>query len=235
LSLAIDIRNLRFKYPKSTADCLSIQKFQVETGERVFVHGPSGCGKSTLLGLIGGVLLADEGEVEILGQHLSTLSLAARDQFRADHIGFIFQQFNLIPYLSVMDNVLLPCRFSDRRLKQTLNNGNTLQAQAMRLMTHLEIDQLKHHSVLELSVGQQQRVAAARALIGNPQIVIADEPTSSLDANRQSAFLELLARECAATGATLVFVSHDRRLVQYFDREISLPSINQAAFTEAML
>lgn len=229
MSLAIDIRALRFRYPGAAGDCLDIEAFQAEAGERVFLHGPSGSGKSTLLGLVGGVLQAQQGSLELLGHDLSRLRPAARDKLRADHIGFIFQQFNLIPYLSVMDNILLPCRFSLRRQRRASEDeGTSLREQALRLLSHLQLDGIEQVAVTRLSVGQQQRVAAARALIGKPEIVIADEPTSALDADRQTAFLDLLLQECDAANATLLFVSHDRRLARQFHREISLPSINSA-------
>ncbi|MDP2246713.1 MAG: ABC transporter ATP-binding protein [Nitrosomonadales bacterium] len=233
MSSAIDIRGLHFRYPGAPNNCLEIEAFQAEAGERVFLYGPSGSGKSTLLGLIGGVLQAQQGSLELLGNDLSSLRPAARDRLRADHIGFIFQQFNLIPYLSVMDNVLLPCRFSARRRHRTLADSISLQEQALRLLSHLQLYGIEHVPVTRLSVGQQQRVAAARALIGKPEIVIADEPTSSLDADRQTAFLDLLLQECGDVDATLLFVSHDRRLAQHFHREIALPSINGAVVEEA--
>ncbi len=235
MALAIDIRDLRYRYPKAAGDCLDIESFQVEAGERVFLYGPSGCGKSTLLGLIGGVLQAQQGKLELLGNDLVHLRPVVRDRLRADYIGFIFQQFNLIPYLSVTDNVLLPCRFSARRRQQAVIGGYSLQEQTHRLLSHLEINDIEHVPVIQLSVGQQQRVAAARALIGKPQIVIADEPTSALDADRQAAFLDLLVRECDDAHATLIFVSHDRRLARHFHREVALTSINRAVSAEVLL
>jgi len=167
------------------------------------------------------------GRVSVLGQNLGALSGAQRDHFRADHVGFIFQMFNLIPYLSVLENVALPCGFSKRRASRT--NGN-VRREAMRLLEHLDLagPELLERPVTELSVGQQQRVAAARALIGAPELVIADEPTSSLDADRRAAFLELLFRECAREDATLIFVSHDAGLAQRFDRTIELAAVNRA-------
>lgn len=228
----IGIADLAFRWPTGTADCLDIPAFDIAAGERVFLYGPSGSGKSTLLGLLGGVLLPQRGSLRILDTELTALSAAARDRFRADHIGFLFQQFNLIPYLSVMENVLLPCRFSRRRQERATGNGAP-RDEAARLLAHLDIgDDLAHRPVTQLSVGQQQRVAAARALIGRPEIVIADEPTSALDAERQVAFLDLLARECRDAGSTLVFVSHDHRLAAGFDREVALPALNRGCAAE---
>jgi putative ABC transport system ATP-binding protein len=230
----IEIADLVFRYPGAAQACLDIPEFRAETGDRIFFYGPSGSGKSTLLGLLGGVLVAERGAIRMLGCDLANMRPAARDHLRADHIGFIFQQFNLIPYLSVIDNVLLPCRFSGRRLAQALTGGNTLRKEAERLLAHLDLGAgLWNRPVTRLSVGQQQRVAAARALIGRPEIVIADEPTSALDADRQIAFLELLLHECAEVNATLLFVSHDRRLASSFNREIALPEINRAQSGEA--
>jgi putative ABC transport system ATP-binding protein len=225
----IRIENLAFRYPKADSVCLDIRELHADAGDRIFLYGPSGSGKSTLLGLLGGVLTPQRGTISLLGHELTQMSPSARDRLRADHIGFVFQQFNLIPYLSVTDNVLLSCRFSARRHARALASGNTLHAEAARLLDHLDIAPgLRHRRVTQLSVGQQQRVAAARALIGGPEIVIADEPTSALDAERQLAFLDLLSRECIAANSTLLFVSHDRRLASGFTREIALPSLNRA-------
>jgi putative ABC transport system ATP-binding protein len=225
----IRIHDLLFRWPAASRPCLDIPALEIGGGEHVFLHGPSGSGKSTLLGLLGGVLTPERGTLSLLGHELTRMSPTARDRLRADHIGFLFQQFNLIPYLSVTDNVLLPCRFSSRRHERALASSSTLHAEAERLLDHLDIaPALRNRAVTQLSVGQQQRVAAARALIGRPEIVIADEPTSALDAERQAAFLDLLARECRAASATLLFVSHDRRLAAGFSREIALPSINRA-------
>ncbi len=226
----IRIDDLLFRWPGEGKPCLDIAAFHVAAEERVFLHGPSGCGKSTLLGLLGGVLTPQRGGLEVLGSELTRLSPSMRDRFRADHVGFVFQQFNLIPYLSVLDNVLLPCRFSVRRRTRALAAGSSLAGEAARLLDHLDLPgALQRRPATALSVGQQQRVALARALIGRPEIVIADEPTSALDGDRQAAFLDLLERECAAAGSTLLFVSHDRRLAAGFDREIALPDINRTA------
>ncbi len=224
------IENLRFRWADDADFCLDIPFFEAQAGERIFLHGPSGSGKSTLLGLLGGVLVPQRGRLQLLGNELTQLRPAARDRFRADHVGFLFQLFNLIPYLSVVDNVLLSCRFSARRLARATTAGNSPTAEAQRLLTQLDLDPALHaRQVTRLSVGQQQRVAAARALIGQPEVVIADEPTSALDAERQGAFLELLRDECERSGSTLLFVSHDRRLAAGFDRELSLPTLGASS------
>lgn len=164
--------------------------------------------------------------MSILGETVSSFSQGQRDRFRADHIGYIFQQFNLLPYLSVIDNVLLPCQFSSLRKN---NVKQSLEQEAKHLLERLHLPKDKIHSpVIDLSIGQQQRVAAARALIGHPELLIADEPTSALDHDNRAAFIELLMEEATQANTTLVFVSHDPTLESFFDRTIDLPNINQA-------
>jgi putative ABC transport system ATP-binding protein len=229
---AVTLRGLRFRWPHTAADCLAIDEFTLAAGERVFLRGPSGSGKSTLLSLVGGVIAPQAGSVAVAGQRLADLSAAACDRFRADHIGFIFQLFNLLPYLSARDNILLPCRFSARRRARLEAGGTTAALEAQRLAARLDLAaDVLDRPAAQLSVGQQQRVAAARALIGRPALVVADEPTSALDADRQQAFLDLLLSECRAAAAALLFVSHDVRLAQHFDRVLDLAQINRAAPT----
>jgi putative ABC transport system ATP-binding protein len=208
---------------------LAIERFTVARGERVFLKGPSGSGKSTLLGLIGGVLTPRSGTVRLIGTRLSDLDASGRDRFRGEHLGFIFQMFNLIPYLTVRENVLLPLQFSSARRRRVSNVDPSYEA--LRLLEALGLagNGLLERPVTQLSIGQQQRVAAARALIGRPDIVIADEPTSALDADTRDGFLELLINECQACGTTLLFVSHDSSLSTRFDRSIAMSEINRTA------
>jgi putative ABC transport system ATP-binding protein len=227
---AVVLNGVVYRWPGAARPCLDIPAFTLAAGERLFLHGPSGSGKSTLLSLIGGVILPEAGTVSVLGADLPALSGRARDRHRADHIGFIFQQFNLIPYLSAADNITLPCRFSPERAQR----AGPIEPAIARLAGHLDLPQdLLAQPAGQLSVGQQQRVAAARALIGRPTLVIADEPTSALDADRQAAFLRLLLEECADAGAALLFVSHDMRLAENFDRVESLGEINRVAGVSA--
>jgi putative ABC transport system ATP-binding protein len=228
--LVIDLSNLAFHWQPDAPTVLAIDTLQVDAGECLFIKGPSGSGKSTLLSLLSGVTTASSGTVRVMDQDLGQLGSVQRDHFRADHIGYIFQMFNLIPYLSVINNVLLPCRFSESRRQKALARGNGLEAEARRLLQHLDMDhpELLRRSVTTLSVGQQQRVAAARALMGSPEVLIADEPTSSLDADRRESFIHLLFDECRESGATLIFVSHDATLQFLFDRAIDLAEINRA-------
>jgi putative ABC transport system ATP-binding protein len=221
------ITDLVYRWPRQATPCLDSPRFELSRGERVFLHGPSGSGKSTLLGLLGGVAAPQSGRIELLAQDLAQLGAHARDRFRADHIGFLFQQFNLLPWLSAIDNVLLPCTFSVRRKHRAEPDPRRA---AEILLDQLDLErELWRKPAGELSVGQQQRVAAARALIGRPEILIADEPTSALDAERQQIFIDLLLRETASVGASLVFVSHDQRLAAHFDRVVALHELNHAA------
>ncbi len=226
----IEIADLRFAWKRGAQPVLNIASLEINRGERVFLRGPSGSGKSTLLNLLAGVTTPQSGMLKVLGQELSALGSAQRDHFRAHHIGFIFQMFNLIPYLSVVENVTLPCLFSSKRKHKVLAQANSLEHEAIRLLDHLDMadSDVLHKPVNELSVGQQQRVAAARALIGAPELVIADEPTSSLDADRRTAFIDLLFRECDSANATLIFVSHDNSLEAPFQRTIEFEQLNNA-------
>jgi putative ABC transport system ATP-binding protein len=221
---AIHLQDVSFAYERKTP-LLRIEELLIEEGARVFLYGPSGSGKTTLLGIIAGVLRADEGSVRVLGKNLSRLSAAARDRHRGAEIGYIFQSFNLIRYLSVRDNIALPCQVHARRMKRI--TASTLGGEVSRIAKRLDLEECLHRPVTKLSRGQQQRVAIARAVIGAPRLVIADEPTSSLDRNRQEGFLRLLIEVCNEARATLVFVSHDDSLMARFEHQISVTEINQ--------
>jgi putative ABC transport system ATP-binding protein len=227
----IEVKGLRFAWPRAGRSCLEIEGFNVGAGEAVFLHGPSGSGKSTLLGLLAGVLVPASGQVSLMGTEWASLAPSRRDALRADHVGYVFQQFNLLPYLSVLDNALLPLRFSAlRRTRARKSAGGDGADAARQLLREVGLaDALHGRAAGALSVGQQQRVAAARALVGRPELVIADEPTSALDASRRDGFVELLLRECRAASSALVFVSHDLALAARFDRTIALHAINRAA------
>lgn len=228
-SPAIRLARAEFAYGDGVP-VVDIAELEVARGERLFVEGPSGSGKSTLLCLVAGILTPTGGTVDVLGESLSALGAAARDRFRAEKIGFVFQMFNLLPYLSLVDNVVLPCHFSRARAAVALRNSATLGDEAGRLLERLGlgVDALGGRRVTELSIGQQQRVAVARALIGRPPLVVADEPTSAMDATARVAFVELLLEECAIAGSTVVFVSHDPSLASSFERRVSMTEINAA-------
>lgn len=228
-SPAIRLARIEFAYGGGVP-IVDIGEFEVARGERLFVEGPSGSGKSTLLCLVAGILTPTRGSVDVLGESVSALGAAARDRFRAEKIGFVFQMFNLLPYLSLVDNVVLPCHFSRARAAVALQNSATLRDEAVRLLERLGLgaSALGGRRVTELSIGQQQRVAVARALIGRPPLVMADEPTSAMDSTARIAFVELLLEECAIAGSTVVFVSHDPSLAASFERSVSMTEINAA-------
>jgi len=227
---ALSIEALTFCWPGADTPIVSIEQFSLSAGERVFMAGPSGSGKSTLLGLIAGTLKPQQGRIAIAGIDSAGLSQRRRDRLRADHIGVVFQQFNLLPFLSALDNVLLVARFSKRRAARAAARDGSVQAQAQRLLKSLGLDgELIQRAAANLSVGQQQRVAAARALLGAPELVLADEPTSALDTELRRDFIDLLLAESAAAGSALLFVSHDRGLEPLFDRSVDLLTLQNGA------
>lgn len=230
----VTMEDVSFTWPAGERPVLDIAQFSIAQGERVFLRGPSGSGKTTLLSLIGAVLSPQSGKIVIDGVSLDTLRRGQRDQFRADRIGLVFQQFNLLPFLSVSDNIQLPCRFSKQRKQRACQSGLSLNEETDRLLQamHLSPSEVRNQIANKLSVGQQQRVAVARALIGHPPLIIADEPTSALDSDTQQAFLDLLFREIESAGATLLFVSHDIALADKFDRIVDLRELNAAAINE---
>jgi putative ABC transport system ATP-binding protein len=177
------------------------------------------------LEILAGILKAQEGRVQILGQDLSAMSDKHRDQFRASHLGYIFQSFNLIPYLSVEENIELPYHLSAERRARVKDDDARRTVQ--NLCERLGISHLLEKRVTELSIGQQQRVAVARALFGRPDLILADEPTSSLDMDHRERFLKLLFELCDQHGTTVLFVSHDRSIQHLFTRSVSLESVNQ--------
>jgi putative ABC transport system ATP-binding protein len=222
--LLLEVQGLRFRWPRAQADTLAIEHFGMQRGETVFLRGPSGSGKSTLLSLLAGVLLASEGRVALMGRDWRAMSAAARDAWRAEHVGYIFQQFNLLPYRSALENALLPLRFSPARAARAPD----AKAQAALMFEQMGLagaDWLRPAG--ELSVGQQQRVAAVRALIGAPALVVADEPTSALDEPLRDQFMALLLGAVRQTGSGLLFVSHDARLGPHFDRQLDLADLAQ--------
>jgi putative ABC transport system ATP-binding protein len=229
-SAIIKMAGVRFTWRGRKAFSLDIDDFSLDAGERILLIGPSGSGKSTFLSLLAGIVSPDQGRIEILDTDIAKLSRSKRDAFRADHLGIIFQMFNLLPYGSAIDNVVLPLSFSAARRTRAVEKGGA-RTEARRLLSSLGLDDADYASALAsgLSVGQQQRVAAARALIGRPDLIIADEPTSALDRDRQEAFLNLLFAEVAAANATLIMVSHDATLGPLFDRVVHLDDIAVAS------
>lgn len=222
--MAIQLNNVHFTYPEAPNDCvLNIDSWSVVAGEHVFVHGPSGGGKSTLLNLLSGILGANSGEVSILGERLDSMNARQRDRFRANHIGYIFQQFNLVPYLDAIDNIQLAHQFATKQPQSALSD------EIKALLSTFHIPQADWQKpVRQLSIGQQQRIAIARAMINKPQLLIADEPTSSLDQNNRDNFMQQLMIMASEHRITLLLVSHDMALASYFRRIDALSEINVA-------
>ena len=227
----IKISHIKFRWQPNKILVINIPELNVATGECLFLSGPSGSGKSTLLNLIGGVIEAESGEILINNKNIVSMNAKDRDSFRADHFGLLFQMFNLMPFLSILKNVTLPCLFSSVRRNKAIKNSGSVEADAERLLHQmgLNLSEIGDRPVNLLSAGQQQRVAAARALLGSPEFIIADEPTSALDSDTRHTFLELLFNEVKAAGATMIFVSHDNSLSSLFDVSISLNDINQTS------
>jgi putative ABC transport system ATP-binding protein len=222
--MSISTHKLEFSYVSSKDDLvIDIDSWSVADTEKLFLYGPSGCGKSTLLNLISGMLSPTQGEINVLGQPLHNMNTKQRDRFRANNIGYVFQQFNLIPYLSAIENIALARHFANKK------NKSPLRAQIHTLLDRLALQENNWHKpVNQLSIGQQQRIAIARALINQPKLFIADEPTSSLDSQNSEQFMSLLMRLCDEYNMALLFVSHDVTLSHYFDRTQDLPLINSA-------
>lgn len=230
--MTVQLQQVRFSW-RAGQPALYVPELEIAKGERVFIKGPSGSGKTTLLNLLAGIVQPDEGEISLLDQSLSALRKGQLDQFRADHIGFVFQQLNLLPYLGLVENVTLGCSFSTQRKARALSNHATLEDAALSLLEQLGLraEARSGKPVLELSTGQQQRVAVARALLGQPEIIIADEPTSALDVAHRDNFIQLLTDQCQISGSSLIFVSHDPSLQSYFSRVIEVKPYDEGGFT----
>ena len=218
----IKIDSVRFHWSKKSSFKIFVPNFKISKGEKVLLLGESGSGKTTLLSLICGFLNPLSGSISINGSTINKLSSKTKDEHRADNIGIIFQQFNLLPYANVIDNIVLPLYFSKVRSANVTNQRESALNLCKQLRLPDDIDQYKASS---LSVGQQQRVAVARALIGNPSLVIADEPTSSLDTDAQQIFLDLMFEQISNNKSTLLMVSHDRSLAERFDRLIDINEV----------
>jgi len=218
----IKIDSVRFYWSKKSRFKIFVPNFEINKGEKVLLLGESGSGKTTLLSLICGFLNPLSGSISINGSTINKLSSKTKDEHRADNIGIIFQQFNLLPYANVIDNIVLPLYFSKVRSANVTNQRES----ALNLCKQLRLpDDINQYKASSLSVGQQQRVAVARALIGNPSLVIADEPTSSLDTDAQQIFLDLMFEQISNNKSTLLMVSHDRSLAERFDRLIDINEV----------
>jgi putative ABC transport system ATP-binding protein len=223
---AIRVADLAFAWPKQQP-LYSDVAFELYPGEKLLISGPSGCGKSTLLNLLAGVVEPSSGSIWIHGQRIHDLSASAKDQLRGEQMGFIFQQFNLLPYLSVRDNIALPAHLFAKRKAAALAQFASLDEAVRYYMNHLGLPKdLENQPAHLLSIGQQQRVAAARAFMGKPSIVIADEPTSALDEANQTQLLKLFFALADEQQTALLMVSHDPRLRSYFDQQLQLSDMS---------
>ena len=223
---ALCMDSVDFRWPGPHGFEIAIDQLTIELGERLLLLGPSGSGKSTLLSLACGIVVPRSGVIDVLGETLAAMGATGRDRFRAEHYGVIFQMFNLLPYANALDNVVLPLSFAPERRKRVVGQ-RPAREEAARLLAALGVNGplATEGMAARLSVGQQQRVAAARALIGAPELIIADEPTSALDKKTQETFLDLLFGQVEEAGATLIMVSHDDRLTPRFDRALELCDI----------
>ena len=223
---AIRAVDLSFAWPKQKP-LYTDASFELYPGQKLLITGPSGSGKSTLLNLLAGVVEPSSGSIWIHEENIHGLSASAKDQLRGEQMGFIFQQFNLLPYLSVRDNILLPAHLFAKRKAAALAQFGSLDNALRYYMNHLGLSAaLENQAAHRLSIGQQQRVAAARAFMGKPSIVIADEPTSALDEANQTQLLKLFFALADEQQTALLMVSHDPRLSPYFDRQLQLAEVS---------
>ena len=221
--MTIQLSNVRFAYPETPEKwIIDIPSWSVAHQQHLFLHGPSGSGKSTLLNILSGMLPVSQGEISVHQQRLDLMTTRQRDKFRAQHIGYVFQQFNLIPYLDALDNIKLTGQFA----KGAQHSATEQEIHTLLLALNITHSDWKRPTA-QLSIGQQQRVAIARALINKPALLIADEPTSSLDQANRDNFLSLLLPLVSSQNTTLLFVSHDLSLAKYFNRVEALSDINR--------
>ena len=217
------LKTLGLEYHYRDGKKIIFPEIEVERGERLLIRGFSGCGKTTLLSLIAGALKLQNGDIKFDGKEYSKMSSLLLDKFRADHIGYIFQTLNLIPFLSVSENIALGIKFSKSRKSKV----NDLNQEIVRLVNSLGLGkEVLKTPVNRLSVGQQQRVAVARALLGKPDLILADEPTSALDSGTTKKFLNEVMETFDSTRQAIIMVSHDNSIAPYFDSVIDFNSNN---------
>ncbi len=216
----IKVQDLRLEYStrEETLQVIDIPHWSVEKGRQIAIFGPSGSGKSTLLHILAGVLVPSSGRVEVCGEEISQMSEAQRDAFRARRIGYVFQNFNLLQGYSALDNVLMGMTFCSVKPDRKL---------AKSLLDHVGIGARIKHTPSEMSLGEQQRVAIARALAKKPEVVLADEPTGSLDPRNKAQVVKLLRSMCEEQGSTLILVSHEMDIIAQFERQVRFADINR--------
>ena len=219
--MLIEVQGLEVTYNSGAEKLtvLDIPAWNLGSGEQVAIIGPSGSGKSTFLHILAGLLPATRGRIEVSGLRLDTMSEAARDQFRAKHIGYIFQTYNLLQGYTAIENVWMGMTFSGMRLDK---------AKATELLARVGLRNRRSHYPSQLSIGEQQRVAVARALAHQPDIILADEPTGALDPRNSKAVIDLLRDVCRERGCSLVIVSHEMQVIQCFEKIQRFLEINKA-------
>jgi ABC-type lipoprotein export system ATPase subunit len=218
----VEIEELCFK--RGALPIIDIPSWQLACGEQAVIHGPSGSGKSTLLHLIAGLLTPSAGSLRVCGRILTELSEAKRDRFRARHLSYIFQSFNLVQGYSALENVCLGMYLSGRSVSRS---------GARAVLAEMGLEHRFHHRPHQLSIGEQQRVAVARALAMQPQLILADEPTGSIDPRQTDIVISTLRSACQDRNCSLILVSHDHRVVQQFDHQISFMHLNAGISSEA--
>lgn len=221
--MAITIKNLRVAYRNGKEEfiALDIPFWHVQRGEQVAISGPSGSGKSTLLHVIAGLLQPNQGAVRVCDQEITNLSEAQRDRFRAQSIGYIFQSFNLLQGYTAIENVLLGMTFSTKKPDRQ---------KAVDLLKEMGLSHSLNHYPAQMSIGEQQRVAIARALAKSPDIILADEPTGSLDPLHTEEVVDKLQQACKEYGCTLIIVSHEQKVIAGFERQVQFLELNRAFY-----
>ena len=199
-----------------TNPVININSFELASATEIALVGRSGTGKSTFLNMICGILKPDSGDVEVKGTSISLLKESAKDRFRAKHIGYIFQTFNLLQNFTALENILIAMNFA----------GKVDQQKAKDILSKVGLNDRMHYKPAQLSTGQQQRVAVARALVNQPELVIADEPTGNLDPEHAATAMKLIRELCQENNAGLLVVSHDKELIATFERVENLADLN---------
>ena len=218
----ISISNLEFRYPRSDF-LLRVDELEIEQGAKIAIVGPSGSGKTTLLNLLSGIVVADHGQVVVAGVNVTEFGDVQRRGFRVANIGLVFQQFELVQYLSVVDNIVLPYLISSE-----LSDRKGATVRARELAERMGIgDKLKRFPS-QLSQGEQQRVAICRALVADPKLILADEPTGNLDPKNKDAILQLMFESCEQDNKTLLVVTHDMNILEGFDKVIDFEEFRQS-------
>ena len=214
----VEIRKSFLQPDRQSVPILEIPHFEIAAGEQVVLIGPSGCGKTTLLHTIAGITRPDHGQVFLDGIEISRFSEAARDRIRADKLGYVFQTFNLLPGFSALENVILGMTFARKKIAP---------GRAQQLLEQVGLGHRLHHKPQAMSVGEQQRVAVARALANQPSLLLADEPTANVDPRNQQQIVDLIKTSCRTEQVALLLVTHSMEVAHQFDRIVKLEELNR--------